>query len=46
MTVEQTAAAVGISEAELRALDEAFAFDGERCNRIVAKVLERIASGT
>jgi len=24
-------------------LDEAFAFDGERCDRIVAKVLERIA---
>ena len=29
-----------------RTLDEAFAFEGERCDRIVAKVLERIAAGT
>lgn len=29
-----------------RTLDEAFAFAGERCDRIVAKVLERIAAGT
>jgi RNA polymerase sigma-70 factor, ECF subfamily len=29
-----------------RRLDEAFAFDGKRCDRIVAKVLERIDSGT
>lgn len=29
-----------------RTLGEAFAFAGERCDRIVAKVLERIASGT
>ena len=30
----------------LEQLDQAFAFDGERCDRIVAKVLQRIASGT
>jgi RNA polymerase sigma-70 factor (ECF subfamily) len=29
-----------------RTLDEAFAFAGERCDRIVARVLERIAAGT
>lgn len=29
-----------------RTLEEAFTFDGGRCDRIVAKVLERIASGT
>ena len=66
LTVEETAAALGIPEATVRAryfrargllreslardvdraLAEAFAFDGERCDRIVARVLERIASGT
>ncbi|HEU4353388.1 MAG TPA: sigma factor-like helix-turn-helix DNA-binding protein [Burkholderiales bacterium] len=40
LTVEETTAALGPS------LEEAFAFDGERCDRIVAKVLERIAAGT
>ena len=29
-----------------RTLEEAFAFAGERCDRIVARVLERIAAGT
>jgi RNA polymerase sigma-70 factor (ECF subfamily) len=29
-----------------RTLEEAFGFAGERCDRIVAKVLERIAAGT
>lgn len=29
-----------------RTLGEAFAFDGERCDRIVAMVLARIAAGT
>ena len=29
-----------------RTIEEAFTFDGGRCDRIVAKVLERIASGT
>jgi RNA polymerase sigma-70 factor (ECF subfamily) len=29
-----------------RSLEDAFAFAGERCDRIVAKVLERIAAGT
>jgi RNA polymerase sigma-70 factor (ECF subfamily) len=66
LTVEETAAALGVPEATVRTryfrargllreslardvdrtLDEAFAFAGERCDRIVAKVLERIASGT
>jgi RNA polymerase sigma-70 factor (ECF subfamily) len=66
LTVEETAAALGISEATVRTryfrargllrellardvdrtLEEAFAVDGERCDRIVARVLERIASGT
>lgn len=46
LTVEETAAALGIPKATVRALDEAFAFDGERCDRIVARVLERIAAGT
>lgn len=66
LTVEETAAALGIPEATVRTryfrargllreslardvdrtLDEAFAFAGERCDRIVARVLERIASGT
>ena len=27
-------------------IDDVFAFDGERCDRIVARVLEKIASGT
>jgi RNA polymerase sigma-70 factor, ECF subfamily len=26
--------------------EDAFAFDGERCDRMVARVLERIAAGT
>jgi RNA polymerase sigma-70 factor (ECF subfamily) len=66
LSVEETAAALGIPEATVRttffrarglvreslarnverALGEAFAFDGERCERIVARVLERIAAGT
>ena len=66
LTVEETAAALGIPEATVRTryfrargllrealardvdrtLEEAFAFDGERCDRMVARVLERIASGT
>ncbi|HSA89644.1 MAG TPA: RNA polymerase sigma factor [Burkholderiales bacterium] len=66
LTVEETAAALGIPEATVRTryfrargllrealardvdrtLEEAFAFDGERCDRMVAAVLERIASGT
>lgn len=66
LTVEETAAALGIPEATVRtryfrargllrealardvdrSLEEAFAFDGERCDRMVAAVLERIASGT
>lgn len=66
LSVEETAAALGIPEATVRtryfrargllreslagdidrALGEAFAFDGERSDRIVARVLERIASGT
>jgi RNA polymerase sigma-70 factor (ECF subfamily) len=29
-----------------RSLEEAFSFDGARCDRIVARVLERIKSGT
>jgi RNA polymerase sigma-70 factor (ECF subfamily) len=29
-----------------RSLEEAFGFAGERCDRIVARVLERIAAGT
>jgi RNA polymerase sigma-70 factor (ECF subfamily) len=29
-----------------RTLEDAFAFAGERCDRIVARVMERIASGT
>ena len=33
----------GISD---RTLGDAFAFDGERCDRMVARVLERIAAGT
>ena len=28
-----------------RTLEEVFVFNGERCNRIVARVLERIAAG-
>lgn len=66
LTVEETAAALGLPEATVRTryfrargllrealardvdrtLEEAFAFAGERCDRIVARVLERIASGT
>ena len=45
-------AAVGacLARARIRlrgaALDDAFAFDGERCDRMVARILGRIASGT
>jgi RNA polymerase sigma-70 factor (ECF subfamily) len=66
LTVEETAAALGIPEATVRtryfrargllreslardidrSLEDAFGFAGERCDRIVAKVLERIAAGT
>jgi len=66
LTVEETAASLGIPEATVRTryfraramlraslardidvgMDEAFAFAGERCDRIVARVLERIAAGT
>lgn len=62
MTVEETAACIGIPEATVRtryfrargllrealsreldvALEDAFAFDGARCDRIVANVLERL----
>ena len=62
MSVEETAACLGIAEATVRtrffrargrlrealaretdlATAEAFAFDGERCNRIVARVLARL----
>ena len=63
MTVEETAAALGLPEATVRtrffrarallrgalesrldrAMGEAFAFDGERCDRITARVLARAA---
>ena len=66
LTVEETAAALDISEATVRtrhfrargllreslardidrSLEDAFAFAGARCDRIVAKVLERIKAGT
>jgi RNA polymerase sigma-70 factor, ECF subfamily len=46
LSVEEIAAALGIPEATVRTLGEAFTFDGERCDRIVARVLERIAAGT
>ena len=65
MTVEETAAALDLSEATVRtrfsrarcqlrealsqeidlAVDEAFAFAGERCERIVARVMARLAAG-
>lgn len=65
LTVEETAAALGIDEATVRtrffrarslmreglsrdldlAYDKAFAFDGERCDRIVAGVMARINAG-
>lgn len=65
MTVEETAAALGIPETTVRtrffrarsqlrealsqeidlAVDEAFAFAGERCERIVARVFARLAAG-
>jgi RNA polymerase sigma-70 factor (ECF subfamily) len=65
LTVEETAAALGIPEATVRtrffrarsqlrealsleidlALDDAFAFAGERCDRIVARVMARLAGG-
>ena len=35
----------GFSEAEAAAALEILAFDGERCDRIVAGVLEKIAAG-
>jgi RNA polymerase sigma-70 factor (ECF subfamily) len=66
LTVEETAAALGIPEATVRTrhfrarallreslaqeidrnLEDAFSFAGARCDRVVAKVLERIAAGT
>jgi RNA polymerase sigma-70 factor (ECF subfamily) len=66
LSVEETAAALGIPEATVRtrlfrargllreslarhvdrSLEDAFAFAGERCDRIVASVLRRIAAGT
>ena len=66
LTVEETAAALGLPEATVRtryfrargllrealardidrSLEDAFGFAGERCDRIVAYVLERIVSGT
>jgi RNA polymerase sigma-70 factor, ECF subfamily len=66
LSVEETAAALGIAEATVRtrhfrargllrealarevdsSLEEAFGFAGERCDRIVAQVLGRIAAGT
>jgi RNA polymerase sigma-70 factor, ECF subfamily len=65
LTVEETAAALGMSEAAVRnrsfracslmreglsrdldlACEEVFAFDGERCDRIVAGVMARINAG-
>jgi RNA polymerase sigma-70 factor, ECF subfamily len=65
MSVEETAAALGLPEATVRtrffrarallrgaleheidfAMKDAFAFDGERCDRIVCAVLARIAPG-
>ena len=46
-STSEAAAALGIPEAALKAhLAGAFAFDGERCDRIVARVLQRISSGT
>jgi RNA polymerase sigma-70 factor (ECF subfamily) len=62
LTVEETAAALGVPEAAMRtrffrarslmreglsrdldpAYEDAFAFDGERCDRIVAGVMARI----
>lgn len=65
LTVEETAAALGIPEATVRsrffrarsqlrealsreidlAFDDAFGFAGERCDRIVSRVLARIAAG-
>lgn len=66
LSVEETAAALGIPEATVRTrffrargllreslaqevdrgLEDAFGFAGERCDRTVAKVLERIRAGT
>ena len=66
LSVEETAAALGIPEATVRtrhfrargllreslardidsSLEEAFSFAGERCDRIVAKVLQRVKPGT
>jgi RNA polymerase sigma-70 factor (ECF subfamily) len=63
MTVQETAAVLGIPEATVRsrlfrarsllraalaskidlACEEAFAFAGERCDRVVANVLKRIS---
>lgn len=65
LTVEETAAALGIAEGTVRtrffrarsqlrealsreidlAFDDAFGFAGERCDRIVSRVLARIAAG-
>ncbi len=66
LSVEETAAALGIAEATVRtrhfrargllreslardvdtSLEEAFSFAGERCDRIVERVLQRVKSGT
>jgi len=66
LSVEETAAALGIPEATVRTrhfrargllreslareidsnLEEAFSFAGERCDRIVARVLKRVNPGT
>ena len=50
LDISEAAVRTGLARARIRlrgaALDDAFAFDGERCDRIVARVLERIASGT
>jgi RNA polymerase sigma-70 factor (ECF subfamily) len=65
LSVEETAAALGIPEATVRtrffrarselrealsreidlAFDDAFAFAGERCDRIVARVMARVVAG-
>jgi len=66
LSVEETAAALGIPEATVRSrhfrargllreslareidtsLEEAFSFAGERCDRVVAKVIKRVNPGT
>jgi RNA polymerase sigma-70 factor (ECF subfamily) len=66
LSVEETAAALGIPEATVRtrffrarsqlrealsreidlAFDDAFSFAGERCDRIVARVMAAVTAGT